>query len=65
MQYAEINVFMQIYLFGSITSDLLIFFIDKMLQSFKEDDIDILIFVLHNIGLQLRKEETVKLKELF
>jgi hypothetical protein len=56
---------MQIYLFGSITSDLLIFFIDKMLQSFKEDDIDILIFVLHNIGLQLRKEETVKLKELF
>jgi hypothetical protein len=36
-----------------------------MLQSFKEDDIDILIFVLHNIGLQLRKEETVKLKKLF
>lgn len=36
-----------------------------MIQSFKEDDIDILIFVLHNIGLQLRKEETAKLKNLF
>ena len=56
---------MQIYLFGSITADLLIYFIDKMIQSFKEDDIDILVFVLHNIGLQLRKEETAKLKNLF
>ena len=46
-----INVFMQIYLFGSLSSDLLIYFIEKMLQSFKEDDIDILVFVLHNIGL--------------
>lgn len=35
-----------------------------LLQSFKEADVEILIFLLHNIGLQLRKADTVALKDL-
>lgn len=55
---------MQLYLFGSITADLIMYFIEKMLETFTQEDIDILIFVLHNIGLQLRKQETVQLKKI-
>ena len=35
-----------------------------LLQSFREADIEILIFLLHNIGLHLRKADPAGLKEL-
>jgi hypothetical protein len=34
------------------------------MSSFTETDIEILIFLLHNIGLQLRKEDPVSLRDL-
>jgi hypothetical protein len=35
-----------------------------LLVSFTESDIEILIFILHNIGLQLRKEDPGAIKEI-
>jgi hypothetical protein len=35
-----------------------------MLNSFQESDIEVLIFLLHNIGLQLRKSDPAALKEI-
>tara|TARA_B110000285_G_C14932529_1_gene518020 strand:- start:379 stop:555 length:177 start_codon:yes stop_codon:yes gene_type:complete len=35
-----------------------------LLASFTESDIEILIFILHNIGLQLRKEDPGAIKEI-
>ena len=34
------------------------------MSSFTETDIEILIFLLHNIGLQLRKEDPISLRDL-
>jgi hypothetical protein len=35
-----------------------------LLNSFTEGDIEILIFLLHNIGLQLRKADPMALKDI-
>ena len=35
-----------------------------LLNSFTESDIEILIFILHNIGLQLRKEDPGAIKDI-
>jgi hypothetical protein len=52
-----LNCFLHLYLFQSITSDLLIGLIKILLTSFGESDIEILMFLMHNIGLQLRKTD--------
>jgi hypothetical protein len=46
-----LNCFLHFYLFQSVSADLLFGFIKFLLLSFKENDIEILIFLLHNIGL--------------
>jgi len=54
-----LNCLLHFFLFKSMTAQLLIDFIKLLLNSFNEADIEILIFILHNIGLQLRKEDPV------
>jgi hypothetical protein len=34
------------------------------MKSFREADVEVLIFLLHNIGLQLRKADPVALRDL-
>ena len=55
---------MHFFLFQSLTQTLLYDLIRHLMSSFTETDIEILIFLLHNIGLQLRKEDPVSLREL-
>jgi hypothetical protein len=45
------NAFLHFFLFHSVTHTLLYDFITLLLSSFREPEIEILIFVLHNIGL--------------
>lgn len=52
-----LNCLLHFYLFKSTTPTLLIDLIKQLLNSFTETDLEILIFVLHNIGLQLRDED--------
>ena len=52
-----LNCLLHFYLFKSTTPRLLIDLIKQLMTSFTETDIEILIFVLHNIGLQLRDED--------
>ena len=56
------NCLLHLFLFQSIGSDLLFDVIKFLLQSFTESDIEVLIFVLHNIGLQLRKKDPASVK---
>ena len=58
------NVYVHLFLFESVTHTLLYDLIRLLLGSFQESDIEILIFVLHNIGLQLRKADPAGIKEL-
>ena len=39
-------------------------FVNYLLKSFREDDIETLIFLLHNIGLQLRKADPENLTKI-
>lgn len=55
---------MHFFLFQSLTQTLLYDLIRHLMSSFTETDIEILIFLLHNIGLQLRKEDPVSLRDL-
>jgi hypothetical protein len=55
---------MHFFLFQSLTQTLLYDLIRRLMSSFTETDIEILIFLLHNIGLQLRKEDPVSLRDL-
>jgi hypothetical protein len=59
-----VNCFLHFFLFASLTQTLLYDLIRFMMSSFTETDIEILIFLLHNIGLQLRKADPIALKEL-
>mgnify|MGYP001626769482 CR=1 FL=1 len=45
------NCLLHLFLFQSIGSDMLFDVIKFMLTSFTESDVEVLIFVLHNIGL--------------
>lgn len=56
-----LNCLLHFFLFKSMTAQLLIDLINKLMNSFTETDIEILIFILHNIGLQLRKEDPTKI----
>jgi len=56
-----LNCLLHFYLFKSTTAQLLIDLVKILLESFTETDIEILIFILHNIGLQLRKEDPAQI----
>jgi nucleolar MIF4G domain-containing protein 1 len=58
------NCFLHFFLFSSLSSKLIFDLINVLLASYTEVDIEILIFLLHNIGLNLRKEDPVGLREL-
>ena len=57
-----INCLLHLFLFQSISSDFLFDVIKFLLNSFTESDIEVLIFVLHNIGLQLRRKDPASIK---
>ena len=59
-----INCLLHLFLFQSIGSDFLFEIIRFLLNSFTESDIEVLIFVLHNIGLQLRKKDPAAIKQI-
>ena len=59
-----LNCLVHFYLFQSIGSDFLISVIRHLLDSFTESDIEVLIFALHNIGLQLRKQDPEAIKSI-
>ena len=59
-----LNCLLHFFLFQSLGSDFLFDAIRYLLNSFTEGDIEILIFVLHNIGLQLRKEDPESIKQI-
>ena len=59
-----LNCFLHFFLFKSCTGTILLDMIRLLLVSFTESDIEILIFILHNIGLQLRKEDPGAIKEI-
>ncbi len=60
-----LNCFLHFFIFQSLTSKLLFdLIISYLMHSFKEADVEVLIFLLHNIGLQLRKADPVALKDL-
>jgi nucleolar MIF4G domain-containing protein 1 len=59
-----LNCFLHFFLFKSCTGTILFDMIRLLLASFTESDIEILIFILHNIGLQLRKEDPGAIKEI-
>jgi len=52
-----LNIWLNFYTFGSITSKLLFDAIQELMKTFTESDIEILIYLLHNIGLQLRSDD--------
>jgi hypothetical protein len=58
------NTFLHFYLFGSVTHQLMYNLINLLLTSFQESDVEVLIFILHNIGLQLRKADPIGLRDL-
>ena len=58
------NTYLHFFLFHSVTHTLLYDYISLLLQTFNESDIEVLIFILHNIGLQLRKADPVGLKNI-
>lgn len=47
-----------------MTASVIFAFVNYLLTSFREDDIETLIFLLHNIGLQLRKADPDNLKQI-
>ena len=59
-----INCLLHLFLFQSIGADFLFDIIKFLLNSFTESDIEVLIFVLHNIGLQLRKKDPASIKQI-
>jgi nucleolar MIF4G domain-containing protein 1 len=59
-----LNCFLHFFLFRSCTGTILLDLIRILLASFTESDIEILIFILHNIGIQLRKEDPGAIKEI-
>ena len=59
-----LNCFLHFYLFQSVTESVIFEFVNYLLKSFREDDIETLIFLLHNIGLQLRKADPENLTKI-
>jgi hypothetical protein len=50
-----LNCFLHFFIFRAVDGKILFDLIKILMNSFTESDIEILIFILHNIGLQLRK----------
>ncbi|CDW86880.1 nucleolar mif4g domain-containing protein 1 [Stylonychia lemnae] len=59
-----LNCFLHFFLFSSLSSSLLIDVIKILMKSFEEIDIEVLIFLLHNIGLQLRKADPEAIRDI-
>jgi nucleolar MIF4G domain-containing protein 1 len=61
-----INTYMHMFLFDSVSAQFIYSLIFQLLEpsQMQESDVEVLIFVLHNIGLQLRKRDPAALKEL-
>lgn len=59
-----LNVLLHLYLFQSVGSDFLFDMIRHLMTSFTESDVEVLIFVLHNIGIQLRKKDPASIKQI-
>ena len=59
-----LNCIVHMFLFQSISQKVLFDLLRHLLQSFHEADIEVLIFLLHNIGLQLRKADPLALRDL-
>ena len=59
-----LNCFLHFFIFKSMNGQLLFDLIKVLLTSYTESDIEVLIFILHNIGLQLRKEDPGAVKEI-
>jgi hypothetical protein len=59
-----LNCFLHFYLFQSLHPEVLFDLIKFLITSFTEDDIETLIFLLHNVGLQLRKADPVHLSQI-
>jgi len=60
-----LNILLHLFIFESLTSTLLVEVIQKaLLEKFSEGDLEVLLFVLHNIGLQLRKSDPASVKEI-
>ena len=58
-----INSVMLMFLCGGITSKLVLEMTEYLLKQFASD-VDILNYVLHNIGLKLRQSDATQMKEL-
>jgi hypothetical protein len=59
-----LNTFVHFFLFQSVSSGLIVDMINFLMKSFLESDIEVLIFILHNIGLQLRKADPVAMRDI-
>ena len=59
-----ITIFMSLYLFGSVTHSFIFGVISMLMDSFKERDIEILLSLMHNVGLTLRKDSPELLLDL-
>ena len=59
-----LNCFLHFYLFQSMSSAFIFDLLHVLLHSYSESDLEILIFLLHNIGLQLRKSDPAALKSI-
>ena len=51
-----ISVFMHVYLFRSVGHEFMFGIVDILMNSFKERDLEILLNLMHNVGLTLRKD---------
>jgi hypothetical protein len=56
------NCFLHLYLFQSISTKVVYSAVRYLLDRFNESDIEVLIFLFHNVGFQLRKAEPESLK---
>lgn len=59
-----INCFLHFFIFQSLSSVFLFDIIKTLLTTYTEADIETLIFLLHNIGLQLRKADPIALRDI-
>ena len=59
-----LNCYLHFYLFQSLHTDMLFSLIKFLLNSFTEDDVETLIFLLHNVGLNLRQADPENLKSI-
>ena len=59
-----LNCLLHFYLFKVMTPKFLTELIEVLLSRFTESDIEVLIFVMHNIGFQLRNEEPEAIQKI-